>query len=231
MIAGETLDMIRIVADGMGALRSKMVFIGGASTCLLIDDPAADHIRPTIDVDCAIETTSRADFSRIEIELCRLGFSHVMEPGAPICRWRYKGILVDVMPDHHEILGFASIWYKEGVANAQFVDIPNGPLVRCFTPAYFIASKIEAFKARGTDFRTSHDIEDIVFVLDGRLNLADIKFASQHAIEYLQEHFAEFLAQQEFHEAVHGHLLPGHGSLERANRIIEFLKDFAQSKN
>lgn len=229
MIPNKSLDMIKVVADGMGALRDKMVFIGGASTCLLIDDPAAERIRPTDDVDCIVEVASRADYSRIEDELRNLGFSHVMEPDVPICRWQYKGIFVDVMPDEQKILGFANTWYKEGIANAQRIEIPGGLHIKCFTLPYFIASKIEAFNSRGTDFRTSHDIEDIIVVLDGRLNIADIEQASQSVTVYLRNKFTSFLANQQFEEAVYGHLSPDYSARERADRILEFLKVFAQS--
>ena len=55
MIAGHNLDMIETVAAGLGPLRDEAVFVGGASTCLHIDDPAAESVRPTDDVDCVIE--------------------------------------------------------------------------------------------------------------------------------------------------------------------------------
>ncbi len=37
----------------------------------------------------------------------------------------------------------------------------------------FLATKFEAFKDRGGDYRTSHDFEDIVYVLDNRTTIVE----------------------------------------------------------
>lgn len=39
---------------------------------------------------------------------------------------------------------------------------------------YFLATKIEAFKGRGRrDFWASHDLEDLIFVIDGRSTIVE----------------------------------------------------------
>ena len=230
MIHGQSLLMIETIAAGLAPLLDRVVFIGGASTCLLIDDPAAQLVRPTDDVDCVMEIASRLDYSEIESELRRLGFVHDMEPGAPICRWRYKGVKVDVMPDDPSILGFSNRWYKEGIACAQDVVLPRGRSILCFTLPYFLASKIEAFKSRGTDFRTSHDVEDIVIVMDGRIDLDEISRAPSSVAAYLRCEFNIFLEDTNFVESVHGHLPPDPSNAARANRMIAFLRDFVASR-
>ena len=42
------------------------------------------------------------------------------------------------------------------------------------TAPYFLATKIEAFKGRGRgDFLASHDLEDLIFVIDGRPTIVE----------------------------------------------------------
>jgi hypothetical protein len=73
------------------------------------------------------------------------------------------------MPTDPSILGFSNQWYPEGVKTSIEHPIDNAAPIRIFTSPYFIASKMEAFKTRGeNDLYASHDLEDIVFVLDHR---------------------------------------------------------------
>ena len=37
----------------------------------------------------------------------------------------------------------------------------------------YLATKFEAFNDRGSDYRTSHDIEDIIYVLDNRIGIVE----------------------------------------------------------
>jgi hypothetical protein len=50
--------------------------------------------------------------------------------------------------------------------------LSNDLEIRVVTAPYFIATKLEAYKGRGKgDFVGSHDLEDLVSVVDGRENL------------------------------------------------------------
>ena len=65
-------------------------------------------------------------------------------------------------------------------------------MIRVVTPAYFVATKFEAFAGRGKGDFFSHDLEDIMFVLENRdrliFDLMDsgqelkLYFASQAAL-------------------------------------------------
>ena len=68
-----TLEMVKIVARGLGSLRERVVFLGGAATSLLIMDPALPHIRTTFDVDVIVEVLSRIDYYRLEEAVRELG--------------------------------------------------------------------------------------------------------------------------------------------------------------
>ncbi len=224
MLPGKNLKMIETVAVGLQPLLGQVVFIGGASACLHIHDPAAQLIRPTDDVDCVMAMASRIEYSRLEKQLRSLGFAHVMAPGHPICRWQYQGILVDVMPDNPAILGFSNQWYAEGIATAKSVKLPGGLTVRCFTLPYFLASKIEAFESRGSDYRSSHDIEDILIVLDGQLDFKEVEEAPKTVARYLRGKFSQALADRDFIESVHGHLPQDPSNTARVQRILTFLR-------
>lgn len=51
----ENIERLCLVASRLGPLREQVVFLGGATTALLVTDPAAPAPRPTKDVDVIIE--------------------------------------------------------------------------------------------------------------------------------------------------------------------------------
>lgn len=56
--ASANLAMVRHVAERLGDLRERVVFLGGAATTLLITDQAAPEVRPTLDVDALLQNRS-----------------------------------------------------------------------------------------------------------------------------------------------------------------------------
>ena len=86
------LDAVLVVVRRLGALRERVVFVGGAVRGLLITDPGAALERPTDDVDVIVEISSAAGFHAVGQELRALGFCEDASPGAPICRWLVEGV-------------------------------------------------------------------------------------------------------------------------------------------
>lgn len=144
-----SLEMLAHIAAGLGPLRDKVVFVGGSTVPLYLTDRGAGTVRPTEDVDCVTEAVTRRQHHAFEAKLEDLGFRHSMQPGAPICRWTYHGLTADIMPAAGEVLGFRNSWYADGCANSRKMSLPGGEVVRIFALPYFLASKIEAFLARG----------------------------------------------------------------------------------
>ncbi len=72
------VEMIEIVAEGLGDLLDKVVFVGGAVASLYYEDAAATRIRPTADVDCVVEVMGRLQYGKLEDELRRHGFRNDM---------------------------------------------------------------------------------------------------------------------------------------------------------
>ena len=112
-------------------------FIGGGVLSLLVTDPSASAVRVTMDVDVLIDTHTRRDYQRLERPLSERGFHHDMIAGAPICRWRYEDIIVDIHPIHCSVLGWESRWFREALASAQSVLVGKRP-VRIITAPYFV---------------------------------------------------------------------------------------------
>lgn len=186
------IEMIKVIAKRLGALNEEVVFLGGATTELLITDPAAPKTRVSLDVDVIIEIASLMDFYKLEEDLRQRGFTQRNnEDGEPICRWRIDTIMVDVMPTDPDILGFSNIWYSPAIKAATRYDIDRMTTIRLVTAPYFLATKIEAFYGRGNgDYLGSHDIEDLVALIDGRKEILDeIDGMTGELREYLLKEF------------------------------------------
>ena len=210
--------LLEVVAERLGAdLRDKLVFIGGAVVGLLITDPAMPAIRPTEDVDLVTHVVALPDFHAIEGELIARGFVHDMRPGAPICRWRVGEVVVDVMPTDEAILGFSNRWYPFAVATAGYIALPSAVKIRLVLPPVFVATKLEAFAGRGNnDFLFSHDLGDLIAIVDGRESLiAECQTSDERLKSYLRDWFATLLNNPAFIQALPGHLPPDEASQDR----------------
>lgn len=213
------IGLLAAVAKGLGHLSQSVVFVGGAVTELYATDRAATEVRATDDVDCVVELVSYKEFTVIEEELRRLKFKNDTESNV-ICRWIYKGIKVDIMPNDASVIGFSNQWYADGIRNSINYELEENLTIRIFAPAWFVASKMVAFADRGKyEFRTSSDFEDIVYVLDNNPMLVeDAKSADDGVQEYLKSEFQKYLSDKNLSEGIFCVLPYGSGS-ERIDRI------------
>ena len=205
--------MLQTVANGLGDLRDEMVFVGGAVAELYADNPAASEIRPTLDVDCVIEIGSRLQFAKMEENLRALGFTNDISKDAPICRWIYKDIKVDVMPTDSKVLGFSNRWYEEGIENKITKALPDGTEVFVFPPEYYLAAKFEAHNGRGgNDLRQSHDFEDIIYIFDNCTDIfEDIVKSNPSVKSYLKDESTSLLKNEGLTEGIESALPYGSG--------------------
>src|SRR5579884_3545889 len=93
-------------------LLNELAFVGGSTTALLITDEAAADVRSSYDVDVIAAITSYADYVGFSERIRQLGFTEENRKGAPLCRWRHKQLILDVMPLDEKVLGFSNRWYK-----------------------------------------------------------------------------------------------------------------------
>jgi len=96
-LINSNIEMLEIVARGLGTLLNEVVFVGGTTTILYVDSDAAPEPRPTEDVDCIIELASHQSNLDLEDKLRSMGFVNDMKPGAPVCRWLYSGITIEIL--------------------------------------------------------------------------------------------------------------------------------------
>jgi predicted nucleotidyltransferase len=224
------IRMIIHVAKRLGDLRDKVVFVGGCATGLFITDPAMPEVRATQDVDVIVEITSRMEYYRLEEELRSRGFKQDMSENAPACRWLVDVIKVDIMPTQEDILGFSNRWYLPAIKNADHIELENELTIKLVSPPYFLATKIDAFKGRGGgDYMASHDMEDIITILDGRPEIvSEIRSSSDDLKVFLSQTFRTLLANDEFLESIPGHLAPDRASQARLPLLIKRLQEIAE---
>ncbi len=216
----DNINILRLAVHELGPLANNVVFVGGATVGLYITDSAVPNVRATVDVDCVVEVTSQSGYHDIEEQLRARGFSH--DTQGPICRFLKGPLILDVMPTSGSILGFTNQWYPEGVANSMSVALSPGQEIAVFTSPYFLASKLEAFKGRGEDdFRASHDLEDIIAVLDGNEGIANHIGAAPKTVQaYLKQEFQKLLGNSDFLEAMEGHIADRQNSGSRVRIVI-----------
>lgn len=231
-MASANLEMVRHVAERLGDLRERVVFLGGATTTLLITDAASPDVRATLDVDVIVEIGGGPEYYRLGESLRKIGFTEDSSEGAPLCRWLIDGIRVDIMPTDEHILGFSNRWYLSALHHAIRTEIGGGVVIRLVTAPFFLATKLEAFFGRGQgDFMASHDLEDIIAVLDGREEITEeVRSGSEDVRDFLAKSFDDLLQNREFQDALPGHLPPDAASQKRAMVVLGRMREIAQSE-
>jgi len=210
-------------------LLGELVFVGGSTTALLVTDKASADVRPTYDVDAIAEITSYAAYLDFSELLRNLGFSEDLSEGAPLCRWRQRETILDVMPTDERILGFSNRWYRPAMSTAVVHELEPGLRLRVVTAVFFLATKLEAFRGRGKDdYLASHDLEDLIAVIDGRAELMEeVQAGSEDVRTYIAAEIGQLLASDEFRNALPGYLLPDAASQARLVIVLERLKRIA----
>jgi len=226
------LDAVARVARRLERLGIDHAFTGGAVVGLLLDNPELIQIRPTNDVDAIAAVLTRAAYIEMEERLRGLGFRHDTSEGAPVCRWMYEGIKVDVMPARDQTGQFADRWFEYALTTACPVILP-GVTARVVRATSFVATKLTAFEDRGeNDYRGSHDLEDVLTVVDGRLSLAaELQAERPDLRRYVGSTLRGLLSRAAFYDAIPGHLPPDHASQQRLPLLIGRLEELASLGN
>ncbi len=73
--ASSNLKMLEFVARKLAELNDEVVYLGGCTTALFINDPLSLDVRPTLDVDCIIDVLSLGQYYNFEEKLKEKGFS------------------------------------------------------------------------------------------------------------------------------------------------------------
>ena len=137
-----------------------------------------------------------------------------------VCRMRLGLLKVDFMPDDEAILGFTNRWYAMGIETAVQHTIAKDLKIRHLTAPLFVATKLEAYLGRGQDdLLRSHDMEDILLLVDGRPELSgEIEKAPAGVRSFIAEQFAALSRDASFEHFVDGNI---RGPQGRAGLVTE----------
>ncbi|WP_439114595.1 hypothetical protein [Hydrogenophaga sp.] len=225
-MANPNLELLSGMAQAMGPLCDQVVFVGGCATGLLISQPLVADARATEDVDAIVEVASLVGYHALADQLMARGFKQTMADNTPPFRWFWQGMQLDLVPLDEKVLGFANRWYRPGFAAAQSATLPTGLQLRHLSAPYFVATKLEAFKDRGNnDVYLSHDLEDIVTVVDGRDELlAELAAAPSEVRQFIASRFQAVLNHTDF-----SNVLPGIVSqTTRTGLVLQRFADIAK---
>jgi predicted nucleotidyltransferase len=194
------------VAEALGELNDRVIFVGGAVVGLYINDPAADDVRPTKDVDISLDIVSAIDLENLRMDLVRRGFQQTSDDDV-MCRFRYNGIAVDVMSTRGIGWAPANPWFAPGVSRAETILL-DGMSIRILSLPYFLATKLSAYHERGkNDPRTSHDLEDVIYLLDNRIDIVETIERSDSLVHsFLSKEFYLLQNDPRFIEAIRGNI-------------------------
>lgn len=223
------VDILEVAADRLRPLLDEFVFLGGCAAGLLLTDAAAPPVRATVDVDAIVEVGSLQDYYRVADRLRECGFREDQSEGAPICRWSCPPVLLDVMPTQPDIIGFGNPWYALALQSAQQYRLPSGNTIRLVTAPCFVATKLAAFESRGGgDYVMSHDLEDIIVVIDGRSEIIREIARSEFSLwRFLASSFKRLMDDSRFMESLPAFLPGDAASQARLPTLVERLRAIA----
>lgn len=216
-------EVIRPIAEGLGELNNEVVYVGGAVVSLYINDPAADDVRPTKDIDISVSLATAGELETFRHKLVDRGFIQSAEDKV-ICRFRFQDILLDVMNTKEIGWAPANPWFGPGYNSRHLLNL-GGFSIHIMPLPYFLASKFAAFQSRGAiDPRTSQDFEDIVYILDNQTDIITaLRDSPEDVKPFLNGQLIKMTEDPIYQEAVQAHLYFESRSI-RYQRIQESIR-------
>lgn len=211
------------IAHALGDLNEDVVYVGGAVVSFYIDDTSAEDVRPTKDIDISMKIANIGELEDIRERLIAKGFYQSSEDDV-ICRFRYEDIKVDVMATRAVGWAPANPWFEPGFKDTIKINVGD-LMIKCLSLPYYLATKFTAFYNRGaTDPRSSHDFEDIVYLLNYTSTLVEqVVNAPEEVRKYLIQSFNDVLSDSIKQEAILGNLFYEDQD-RRYHKIIQKLK-------
>ena len=198
-------------------LNEHVVYVGGRIVGLLITDLIEDDVRPTYDIDVALDlggTDVVAHYS-LQKKLESLGFK---PDGTVNCRYVLDDFMIDIMYTDGVLQGINSNWYQAGFDNALAVQIKDKK-IKILNAVYFIATKLEAFTDRAyksNDYWDCKDLEDIINVINGRPELlVEIMNSPKDVVQFISGYFKKLIEDPKWLEAI-----KAIARLERSRNIV-----------
>ena len=203
----ESIEKIEVVNKALKELGLNPLFVGGATLPFYLPELYWPKVRATDDVDVVVELITRKNLYDFEESLREAGFRNDTREEAPVCRWLYNGISVDIMSPDEKVMGFSNKWYREGLKESILLQKPF-PEARVLSLPYFIASKLEAFEGRGKkDYQASHDLEDIISILETYSDsplFHDFKGLNKDLAKYIESRLNLLMQESDFIDTLPG---------------------------
>lgn len=235
------LDRLRRIAQQLGPLCERVVFIGGAVAPLLQLDDVLPRVRPTNDVDAVIATSSYSELGPLRDALRARGFSEAAVPpehGATTHMHRWiapdGGGPFDLVPVGEHAGGTGAVADVYAVESAVGIDLRekdgDAPcIVRHASPVAFLMLKWAAFNDRGraSPF-DSHDLEDIIAVMASRPMIVTEGRATPLAVRrFIAEHCRAFFAGADMADELMAAHLPTGTVVAVRERVRQRLQDLS----
>jgi hypothetical protein len=228
------------VAEALGPLAERIVFIGGAVAPLLQTHPVSSRVRPTKDVDGLAVTASYAEFTTLEEELRARDFRQLaMDARATQHAHRWitpTGGVFDLVPVGRHLGGSGNSVGQAAVDSAVTIALsaPHGgtTVIRHVNAPTFLALKWAAFRDRGDrDLLASHDVEDMFAVLASRPSLPSECVQASADVQMELRAMADLLLGSEdlLGEALQAHLVVDarHDRLQVQLNVRDHLRSLA----
>ncbi len=228
MLKNQTINLkvVEKVAISLEELNKDVIYVGGAVVSLYVTDEGAEQPRPTKDIDISVQISTYSQMDELREKLA-LKNIYPAPTEKIMYRYSYEDILIDFIPFEETPLGPTNSWLKPGFEKAYPINIGNIE-IKILPVSLFLATKWEAFKSRGSDPRTSHDFEDIIYIIDNNLEVVkDIRQANKDVQEFLKEMGNEILNHPSRNEIIECHINPYTAEERREiviNKLNEILK-------
>lgn len=229
-MANEVHGILSKVANALGKWNNEVVFVGGLVIELYKEKPLAIPPRVTNDVDCIIDLSNRGKYFLFQESVRSLGFVEDAAIGAPICRWKYDDIIIDIMPADGDILGFSNPFYKMGLDYKASFQLEDLTVIHILPIDLYIATKMVAMRSRegGVDFRYNKDLEDIIYLACMRENLQnDIVSARPELQEFFKEEFSWIVSDTLYIKEAIQVLMPAMFGPKYAEKILNEFRSLA----
>lgn len=225
MLKNQTINLkvVEKVALSLEELNKDVIYVGGAVVSLYVTDEGAELPRPTKDIDISVQINTYSQMDELREKLASKKIYPV--PSEKVMyRYSHEDILIDFIPFEETPLGPTNRWLKPGFKKAYPVQVGNVE-IKILPVSLFLATKWEAFKSRGNDPRTSHDFEDIIYIIDNNIKVVeDITKADEDVQSFLKEMSNEILNHSSRNEIIECHINPFTIS-ERRDIVIEKLEE------
>ena len=225
MLKNQTINLkvVEKVAHSLEELNKDVVYIGGAVVSLYVTDEGAELPRPTKDIDISVQISTYAEMDDLRKKLANKNI-HPAISEKVMLRYTLKDILIDFIPYEPTPLGPTNTWLKQGFKKAFPVQIGKEE-IKILPVSLFLATKWEACKNRGNDFRISPDFEDIIYIIDNNLNVVnDTKAADKKVRDYLKEMSYEIMNHDSRNEIIECHINP-HAAEDRRKIVTNKLEE------